>query len=208
MDDPESWGIHQLANEMLWGQRSALRVCNICVICVCTQLCPTLWHSLGCGPPGSSVHGTSLARVLKWAAISFSRGSSWMRDWFLISCISCMVLCLVTLCDPIDHRPLGFSVHGNSPGKTTGVGCHDLHQGILASQGLNTGLWHCRQILYHSVTWDAPSTFVRTLQLKLRVEHKLSLVKEQLFHVKKLSCVTKQVGAILVWQKSQSQPKP
>ena len=31
-------------------------------------------------PPGSSVHGTSQARILEWAAISFSRGSSQPRD--------------------------------------------------------------------------------------------------------------------------------
>ena len=32
-------------------------------------------------PPGSSVHGISQARILRWVAISFSRGSSWPRDW-------------------------------------------------------------------------------------------------------------------------------
>ena len=31
-------------------------------------------------PPGSSVHGILQARVLKWAAISFSRASSRPRD--------------------------------------------------------------------------------------------------------------------------------
>ena len=29
-------------------------------------------------------------RILKWVAISFSRGSSWPRDWTLVSCISCI----------------------------------------------------------------------------------------------------------------------
>ena len=37
----------------------------------------------------------------------------------------------------------------DSPGKNTGVGCHSLLQGIFLTQGLNTGLLHCRQILYH-----------------------------------------------------------
>ena len=32
-------------------------------------------------PPGSSVHGILQARMLEWVAISFSRGSSWPRDW-------------------------------------------------------------------------------------------------------------------------------
>ena len=36
-----------------------------------------------------------------------------------------------------------------TPGKNTGVGCYFLLQGILPTQGLNTGLPHCRQILYY-----------------------------------------------------------
>ena len=35
------------------------------------------------------------------------------------------------------------------PGKNTGVGCHFLLQGIFPAQGSNTGLLHCRHILYH-----------------------------------------------------------
>ena len=38
--------------------------------------------------PGSSVHGILQARILKWVAISFSRGSSQPRDRTLISCIA------------------------------------------------------------------------------------------------------------------------
>ena len=37
----------------------------------------------------------------------------------------------------------------NSLGKNTGMGCHFLLQGIFLTQGLNPGLPHCRQILYH-----------------------------------------------------------
>ena len=33
-------------------------------------------------------------------------------------------------------------------GKTTGVGCHFLLQGIFPTQGSNLGLLHCRQFLY------------------------------------------------------------
>ena len=60
-------------------------------------------------------------------------------------------LCL-TLCDPMDCSLSGSSVHGNSPGKNTGVGCHALLQGIFPTQGLNLGLLHYRQILYHLIT--------------------------------------------------------
>ena len=52
------------------------------------------------------------------------------------------VLCLVTqpcptLFYPIDCSPPGSSVHGDSPGKNTGVGYHALLQGIFCTHGLN-----------------------------------------------------------------------
>ena len=37
-----------------------------------------------------------------------------------------------------------FSVHGDSSGKNIGVGCHALLQGIFPTEGLNSGLPHCR----------------------------------------------------------------
>ena len=59
------------------------------------------------------------------------------------------MLCLVaqscpTLCNPMDCSPPGSSVHGDSPGRNTGVGCHALLQGIFPTQGWNPGLLHCR----------------------------------------------------------------
>ena len=38
------------------------------------------------GPPGSSVHGISQARMLEWVAISFSEGSLHTREGTCISC--------------------------------------------------------------------------------------------------------------------------
>ena len=46
----------------------------------------TAWTS------GSSVRGISQARILKWAAISFSGGSSWFRDQTHVSCIAAGLL--------------------------------------------------------------------------------------------------------------------
>ena len=60
----------------------------------------------------------------------------------------CLVAQCPTLCNPMDCSPPGSSVHGDSPGKNTGVGCHALLQGIFPTQGSNPGLLHCRQILY------------------------------------------------------------
>ena len=63
-------------------------------------------------------------------------------------------VCLVAqscpiLCEPVDCSPPGSSVHGKSPGKNTGVGCHAFLQRTFPTQGLNPGLPHCRWFLYH-----------------------------------------------------------
>ena len=42
----------------------------------------------------------------------------------------------------MDCSPPGSSVHGDSPGKNTRVGCHALLHGIFLTQGLNLGLLH------------------------------------------------------------------
>ena len=70
-------------------------------------------------------------------------------------------LCLVarsclTLCDPMDCRLPGSSIHGDSPGKNTGVGCHALLQGIFLTQGSNLGLLQCKQILYQQGHQGSP----------------------------------------------------
>ena len=69
--------------------------------------------------------------------------------FLLISYVLCSVpqLC-PTLCNPLPCSPPGPSVHGDSPGKNTGVVCHALLQRIFPTQGSNPGLPHCRQILY------------------------------------------------------------
>ena len=40
----------------------------------------------------------------------------------------------------MDCSPSGSSVHGDFPGKITGVGCHFLLQGIFSTQGSNACL--------------------------------------------------------------------
>ena len=88
----------------------------------------------------------------------------------------CTVLCLVTqscptLCEPVDCSLPGSSVHSDSPGKNTGLGCHALLQGIFPTQGSNPGLPHCRWILYHLshqgspriLEWVAYTRLIKTI---------------------------------------------
>ena len=53
------------------------------------------------------------------------------------------------LCHIMDCSLPGSSVHGIFPGKSPGVGCHFLLQGIFPAQRSNPGLPHGRQTLYH-----------------------------------------------------------
>ena len=48
-----------------------------------SQSCPTL-----CNPMDSAVHGVLQARIGKWVAFPFSRGSSQPRDQTRVSCIA------------------------------------------------------------------------------------------------------------------------
>ena len=57
---------------------------------VLTQSCPTLFHPVDWGLPGSSVHGIFQARILEQVAISYSRGSSQPWDRTCVSCVSCI----------------------------------------------------------------------------------------------------------------------
>ena len=46
-----------------------------------------------------------------------------------------------------------------SPGKSTGVGCHAVLQGIFPTQGSNLGLLQWRQILYRLSHQGSPQSF-------------------------------------------------
>ena len=66
------------------------------IYCVLTTYVCGVGHSciqLFCDPmisPGFSVHGIFQARILKRIATSYFRGSSWLRTWTHVSCVSYM----------------------------------------------------------------------------------------------------------------------
>ena len=57
-----------------------------------------------------------------------------------------------TPCTVIHQAPLSTEFSRQE----TGVGCHSLLQRIFPTQGLNTGLLHCRQIFYHVSHQESP----------------------------------------------------
>ena len=61
------------------------------------------------------------------------------------------------LCDPVVLQPTRLLCPWDSPGRSTGVGCHCLLQGIFPTQKSNPGLSHCRQTLYHLSHQGSPN---------------------------------------------------
>ena len=78
--------------------------------------------------------------------IEFHQRQGYCPDIFLQSFIS--VACTKLL------RPWDFQ------GKSTGVGCHFLLQGIFPTQGSNPGLSHCRQTLYRLSHQGSPRLYL------------------------------------------------
>ena len=65
-------------------------IIDVCVcVCVCARsiLSDSLWP-VDWSPPGSSVHGIPQVKTLEWVALSFSKGSSWLRNRTWIPCVS------------------------------------------------------------------------------------------------------------------------
>ena len=73
-------------------------------------------------------------------------------------CVCCAGLrqAVVSDCDPMNCNRPDSSLHRDSPGKNTGVGCHVLLQGIFPTQGSNPGLLHCRWIRYQMSYQGSP----------------------------------------------------
>ena len=74
--------LHLLKGYMI----STLSLLTWCIILLVTQSCLTLFDSMDCSPPGSSVHGILHVRILEWVASSFFKGSFWLRDRSQVSC--------------------------------------------------------------------------------------------------------------------------
>ena len=92
-----------------------------------------------------------------------------LNDYYFALCS--IVQSCPTLFDSMDCSLPGSSVHGDSPGKNIGVGCHALLQGIFPAQGLNPRLPHYRWFLYRLSHQGNPIT---TLSKTKRFVHRKS----------------------------------
>ena len=81
----------RLLLSLCWPEASSWKYLNLDaqkVKVLVAQLCLTLCDPMDYRPPGPSVHGILQARILEWAVIPFSRGSSQPRDLTQVSCIA------------------------------------------------------------------------------------------------------------------------
>ena len=77
------------------------------------------------------IHVLLPGQVTTWRSVpSLFPNSGWIEDpeekaeCAGDACVRAQSLSHVQLCHPVDCSPPGSSVHGDSPGKNTGVGCH------------------------------------------------------------------------------------
>ena len=73
-------------------------------------------------------------------------------------------------------RPHALYSPWNSPGQNTRVGSLSLLQGVFPTQGSNTGLLHCRRILYQLSHKGSPQRASGKSQVSMRHSSCVSLV--------------------------------
>ena len=135
------------------GLNLGLLHCRRILSCLSHQGSRNLWTAARQAPLST---GILQARILEWVAMPSSRGifPSQGSNPFLPHCLRILYhlshqgspgyiqVCnkvgrqsehqvldtqsCLTLCDPVNCGPPGSSVHGDSPGKNTGVSCHFL----------------------------------------------------------------------------------
>ena len=93
------------------------------VLCLVTQLCPTLCDPIDCGPPAPLSMEILQARKLEWVVISFSRGTSQPRDRTRVSHIASRF----------------FTEWANGEVQEYWVGSLSLLQGNLPDPGIKLG---------------------------------------------------------------------
>ena len=85
----------------------------------------------------SNISGTRICLIYLFLLFSGARRKTILchfkltekQEWYKEMCLVTQLY--LTFCDPMDCSPPGFSVHGDSPGRSTGVDCHALPPGDL-----------------------------------------------------------------------------
>ena len=143
---------------------------KLCVCVLVSQSCLTLCNPMDCSPPDSSVHRILQARLLKWVAISFSRASSWPRDWTSISCVGRRILYhwaireapffnswkCPDLKGSLTYRGAGFP--GGTSGKEPACQCRRLKRTWVRSLGREDPLEEGMATHFSNLAWRITGT--------------------------------------------------
>ena len=101
------WG--EEGNWCLLSTSGSSRLASFFLVCapmhLHIQLWPPLCNHMDCSPQGFSVHGILQTRILEWAVISFSRGSSRPRHWTWVSCVFCIERQILYRCATWEAHP-------------------------------------------------------------------------------------------------------
>ena len=89
---------HSIKQSSLGSPAGSHHLFCTCAACSVAPSDPTLGDPTDCSPPDSSIHGVLQARILEWAAMSASRGSSQPRDRTWASCVSWVGRCILSHC--------------------------------------------------------------------------------------------------------------
>ena len=124
---------------------------------VVAQSCPTLCNPVDHSLPGFALHGILQVRILEWVAISFSRASSWPRDWTQGSnsgLLHCRQIFFFFFLNPIwaTWEALGFHYHELS--KEVIEHCREVTKSITTKlaqvpPGCSSGGLPCDCLLTH-----------------------------------------------------------
>ena len=145
---------------------------------------------MDCSLPGSSVHWIIQARILKWVALPFSRGSSPPRVWTWVSYIvgrfftirgireahslstESLHVCMLSCFSPVWLFETPWTVAHQAPlsmgfsRQESWRGCHALLHGIFPTQGMTSsllGLLHWKAGSLPLVPPGKPTQSVQTI---------------------------------------------
>ena len=95
------------------------------------------------------------------------------------------ILCVILSCSVISDS---LQLHEDYPGKNSAMGCHTLFLGIFPTQGSNSGLPHCRRILYRLSHLGSPIHFMGVDECIMACIHHGSII-HSIFTFPKILCI-------------------
>ena len=127
---------------LLWPWTAAAAAAAVAAKSI--QLCLSLCDPRDGSPLGSPVPGLLQARTLEWVAISFFNASKWK--------VKVKSLVMSNTVRPHGQQPTRLLRPWDSPGKSTGVGCHCLlhHRAMRMAKIFKCWQWcEALEILIH-----------------------------------------------------------